>query len=142
MNDDREPTSDPEATALGPVPPEFDRDDTKARRRRAESQVGELGTQLRDIRLELARAAGAASVWRVVGGIAGSVAILLGGAALTLAANASADHERVARHDEVIEALREDVTAIRVDVSAVRARVENQRADRNFRFIEREDPHE
>lgn len=126
----REPDSNPETTTLGPSPPDFDRDDTRSRRQR-DGVIGEIASKLERVETALAEERGARSVWRTMGGVAAMLALGLGGAALSLAMNASADHERVGRHDQIIEALREDVTAIRVDVSAVRARVEHRSEKRS-----------
>src|SRR5689334_11053191 len=96
---DTDPPSDPQARVDDTVA----RADTHRLVRELGKDVKDLSTKVDAIRNELAEARGAARTWRLVGGIAATVAIGLGTAALSLGATASADHERVSRHETLID---------------------------------------
>lgn len=86
-----EPPSDP-----GPA---FDDDDTrKIVLRLAKAQT---------------KAAGAATAWRTVGGIAVTVGLALAAAGLAYAQQAAVDHERVGRLESDVGAMRGDLAEIR-----------------------------
>lgn len=122
---DREPDSDPSATV---PPPDYGRlDDTAAR-----ADLGRLVREMRrtltivadDVRLlreERARSEGSAKVWRAGGGIAATVALAIAGWAVTLGSQASADHDRVTRHEAMLEDLDDDSDDIRESLARVEA---------------------
>lgn len=73
--------------------------------------------------------AGAASVWRGLGGLAATVAIALGTAALVYAQQAAVDHEVVMRHERQLDGNAEQLTEIRAELAtqtALMQRVEHQ----------------
>lgn len=69
------------------------------------STIDELKQSVDELSKSEQRRGGAANVWRALGTIAAGVAITIGGAALTLAFQASADHERVEEMRVEIEEL-------------------------------------
>ncbi len=84
------------------------------------------------LRDDAKRAEGAANVWRTLGGIAATVAIILAGAALSYAQQAAVDHEVVARHEREIDASRETLSHIQQQLSTMTAILERveRRIDR------------
>lgn len=92
------------------------------------------------LRDEAKRREGASTVWRALAGVAATVAIGLAGYALTLATQASADHENVARHERQLDTLTEQLSEIRAELAAQTAlmqRVERQLDDRAVERSER-----
>lgn len=87
------------------------------------------------MRAELQRAQGAATVWRWLGGMAASAAIVIAGAALGYAQQAAVDHVAVVRHEAEIDGVRRDLDAIQAQLAAMTAILERveRRLDRESR---------
>lgn len=81
---------------------------------------------------ESREAVGAARVWRWAGALATTVALAMGGTALTLAQQAAVDHEIVARHEREIDGVRTDLDQIQAQLAALIAITERveRRLDR------------
>lgn len=86
------------------------------------------------LRDEAKRREGASTVWRAGAGIAATVAIALGGAALVYAQQAAVDHDAVMRHERELDGNEERLVQIQEQIaalSAVMTRVERQLDERS-----------
>lgn len=76
---------------------------------------------------------GAATVWRMLGGAAATIALAIAGYAVALAQQAAVDHQVVIRHERQLDGTAEQLTQIRAELAAQTAlmqRVEHQLDER------------
>lgn len=85
------------------------------------------------LRDDARRREGAATVWRMLGGAAATIALAIAGYAVALAQQAAVDHQVVIRHERQLDGTAEQLTQIRAELAAQTAlmqRVEHQLDER------------
>lgn len=74
---------------------------------------------------KLERTEGAATVWRLLGGVACTAGLALAAAAYSYAAQAAVDHERVDRLEDSAADMAADLDAIRSSLARIEGRLEH-----------------